>query len=911
MKKIHKRGMKRLGRQMLSLMLVAALVLGLIPESAYAAGTGGKSADGMVYTSRDCEITYKETNSWGNYVNVDVTIQNNGADTINPWKLLLQYDGTISNIWNADIDSSGQGEYIIAAKSYNAKLEAGKSVTFGFTAYGEESKPDIPLGISMEGTATEVSTEEKTTEQKTDGQETGSHTLPEKWRGLNYALFTSGDETLSFYTNETNIYGDVHSNKGFYYQGTSVKVDGTLEAAGIIDLKTASGKDCQQIGKQQEKAESLDMPDITNEVYAYCKEKGTIYDKTTDFNSDSIVMEKPVVVEGSAGFNATTFLGKGILYAKDSVTYNVGTLVTPEDSRVFIVAENGNITLNGSDITLNAVLYAPNGCVNINANHVTLNGRIIAKQVRINGTLININAGPYDFDMLDFLFKPEIELHFGGKKKENRKVTIDVEETLNTEYIIKEDTVWSITKDGSEVKDAYAVDKEASGACHKEMIFRKAGTYQVSVTVTTGKVDYTVTKELIIEKDLEPVAAFDLEQGYYSRDEKGQAKIIVKDASSSPDGDAIGQRIWTVYYDEDNNGEFTEQEASVYSDENETELVIDTDKVGRYKVVLTVVETFTDTIPKLITEDAYLKDDTAEYPAESCVFEVGNEAPKARLSVEKSKSADIVFTLGDTDKNTMDTYNAKAEALKKILKEKGVDAKIDAVSTSTLTAQDTFAWKEYDHYNYSDRWLPALEKHILYEGDDIKMMGYSEAAIKDFLYVPDDNPGQKTFEFDLQRDYNNWHSMEGGGFLFNTTVNKEENIMKGFCILVTASGLKLVQIKCKDLKQFCDGGYDWVQYAGRIMRTFPMRNLYDLHHFKIIVDEKSVSVWDGDTLIIDNFVLPDNDYGYGFGPITSHGRHSCEQQSYFTFKNITMQTMTGSSLSDIVAGYEWRPGASH
>lgn len=685
MKNIKTSKIKTCGRRLLSFVLVTALMLGLIPERAYAAGTQSRPAGEAVYTSGDCDITYKETNTWGNYVNVDVTITNNGDVTIDPWKLLLQYEGTISNIWNADMESSKEGEYRIAAKSYNAKLEAGKSVSFGFTACGETQKPDVPLGISMEGTVSETPAEEKTTqeEQKTAEQEAGgagqgetggkeessttqeestgkgetekpaggttqnegSYTIPEKWQGLNYALFTSGGETLSLYTNETSIYGDVHSNKDFYYQGTSIKVDGTLEAAGSIDLKTASGADCQQVGRQQEKAGSLEMPDITKEISAYCKEKGTVYDGTTDFNSDSIVVDKPVLIEGSANFNATSFLGKGIVYAEDSVTCNVGTLATPEDSRVFLAAGNGNITLNGSDIALNAVLYAPNGCVSINANRVTLNGRIIAKQVRINGTLINIHAGAHDLDMLDFLFKPEMELSFAGNKKENRKVTIDVEGISDTESIIREDTVWNITKDGSGAEDACAVDEEASDVFHKEMIFREAGTYEVSVTVTTGEVDYTVTKELVIEKDLAPVAAFSLEQGYYSRDEKGHAEIIIRDASSSPDGDAIGQRIWTVYYDGDNNGEFTEQEASVCSDGNETELAIDTDKVGKYKVVLTAVETFTDTIPKLLAEDAYLRDDTSEYAAEVCVFEVGNEAPEARLTVEKSKSADIVFTL--------------------------------------------------------------------------------------------------------------------------------------------------------------------------------------------------------------------------------------------------------------------------
>jgi len=39
--------------------------------------------------------------------------------------------------------------------------------------------------------------------------------------------------------------------------------------------------------------------------------------------------------------------------------------------------------------------------------------------------------------------------------------------------------------------------------------------------------------------------------------------------------------------------------------------------------------------------------------------------------------------------------------------------------------------------------------------------------------------------------------MEGGGFLFNTTVT--ENTIKGFCVLVTSNGLRLAEIKETDL----------------------------------------------------------------------------------------------------------------
>ncbi|MGN0368088.1 MAG: hypothetical protein ACI4EK_04835, partial [Wujia sp.] len=431
-------------------------------------------------------------------------------------------------------------------------------------------------------------------------------------------------------------------------------------------------------------------------------------------------------------------------------------------------------------------------------------------------------------------------------------------------------------------------------------------TYTVEVTVSTGKADYTVSKEIVIVEDMSPVAGFELDSDYYRRNEEGFATVDIKDRSTSLDGDTIGQRVWTIYYDENNDGAFDECEASILNDGNETEITFETEKVGKYKLVLHIVETFDDTISKLLDENAFLSDDTAESTEQQSVFEVGNEAPLVDLCIEKSKSVDVVFTVGDTDKDSMDVYNAKAKSLSDLLVDKGIDAKVETVSTSTYTAQDTFAWKEYGHND-----CDGLKEHIMYKDSSIIMEGYYSLAIKDFLYIANDSPGQKTFEFDLQKDHTDWHSMEGGGFLFNTTVDEENNTIKGFCILVTRWGLKLIRIDCDNLQGFRDGSYYWMQYAGEILQTVPIANIYDNHHFKIVVDNKKISVWDGETLSFDNFILPDNDYGYGFGPITSYLSHACGQRSAFTFQNICMQTTSGNSLSDIVDGYGWRPGASH
>lgn len=210
---------------------------------------------------------------------------------------------------------------------------------------------------------------------------------------------------------------------------------------------------------------------------------------------------------------------------------------------------------------------------------------------------------------------------------------------------------------------------------------------------------------------------------------------------------------------------------------------------------------------------------------------------------------------------------------------------------NTLTAQDTFAWTEYDHYNYDDYYLPTLPKHIQYNGDDIKMVGYSRDPFKDFLIVEDDNDSRKILTFDIQRDSNNWHTMEGGGFLFNASVR--ENILSGFCVLITQYGLKLVEISEANLDEFRNGSKRNVQNYGKLLGTYPMSNLYAEHHIKIEVNNSVVSLWDGDILLIDKFELPENDYGYGYGPIISHTSHSCSQQSYFTFSNIVMSNVTG------------------
>ena len=508
-----------------------------------------------------------------------------------------------------------------------------------------------------------------------------------------------------------------------------------------------------------------------------------------------------------------------------------------------------------------------------------------------------------------------MDIRVEGSLKVNRKITLDLDIEGETDRLNKENTEIIITKEGGETQDAAVrYDEDAAAWNHRELLFKEAGTYKITAVATDGTDEFPVTKIISIAEDMAPVPDFDfdVENRTYIRDEKGTAVVNLTDASASEAGDTITERIWKLYYDADQDGTYTEEELVDTKKGNETKIKYSLQNVGKYKVSLRIQEHFDDTIESLIDGTEYLRGDTGEKPEEEVVFEITNQAPSSSMSIQKSRTADIIFTVGNADGETLEQYAAETGKVQEYMEQQGIHAKVSTVSTSALTAQDTFAWKEYDHYNYKEGSHPALEKHIIYDGDDIVMLGYPHSAIKDFLYVEDNDSSRKVFEFDLQRDKTNWHSMEGGGFLFNTVVSDEENYIQGYCVLVTQSGLKLIQINKADLQKFRDGEYSSVADAGRLLQTFRMKNLYDEHHLKMIVDKNILTVYDGDTLLVDQYVLPDDEVeAYGYGPIISHSLHACSQQSYFTFKNIVMQTIKGESLSDVVNGHDWTSGTNH
>lgn len=258
---------------------------------------------------------------------------------------------------------------------------------------------------------------------------------------------------------------------------------------------------------------------------------------------------------------------------------------------------------------------------------------------------------------------------------------------------------------------------------------------------------------------------------------------------------------------------------------------------------------------------------------------------------QSDKKGEVIFNSAEVGMNTIKiSYDGYEPIYSQIMvkKNKTVSKKIYLLSAIT-----NFKWKKYDHYYYKQPYIPPLSKHIIFDSEGIKMLGYTKDPLKDFLITNDINKGnkngldQKYLSFKIKKDKNNWHTMEGGGFLFN--IQKNNNKISGYCIIVTQSGLKLYEIKNIDAQDFSDGKLGNISKVGNLLGQYKMGDVLLQHKISMRVTNKNMSLWCDDKVLIDNYKLP-HQYGYDFGPITSHSKHDCSQQSYFTFSDIQMSS---------------------
>ena len=161
-------------KSIIALLLCITLTLGAVPQVANAMPGSNIAQEMKEFIFDNVKCKYTEVSSWGSSVNAEIVIENKSDEPIYNWSIDFDYNGTIDNIWNADIKENSDGYYMIKSKDYNAVIRPNSSVSFGLIAHGETEKPSIPENINIYDENGLLFSDDSSEENTTEKDETSS-----------------------------------------------------------------------------------------------------------------------------------------------------------------------------------------------------------------------------------------------------------------------------------------------------------------------------------------------------------------------------------------------------------------------------------------------------------------------------------------------------------------------------------------------------------------------------------------------------------------------------------------------------------------------------------------------------------------------------------------------------------------
>ncbi len=107
-----------------------------------------------IFVGNNYRVTFTLTSNWDTGYNANVKLENTGDSTIQNWYLGFDYNNSITNIWNAEISSNEDVEYVIKNVGWNQDIDSGNYIEFGIS--GDHSFKGFPENYVLIGTSTEV-----------------------------------------------------------------------------------------------------------------------------------------------------------------------------------------------------------------------------------------------------------------------------------------------------------------------------------------------------------------------------------------------------------------------------------------------------------------------------------------------------------------------------------------------------------------------------------------------------------------------------------------------------------------------------------------------------------------------------------------------------------------------------------
>ena len=111
----------------------------------------GTIVDTIPPPKASASASFQVSNDWGTGFGGQITITNNQATPINNWTLAFTWDRTITEIWNAKVQSHSGNQYVITNVGWNSSIPGDGSVQFGFNGTTGNVGTDAPTNYVLNG----------------------------------------------------------------------------------------------------------------------------------------------------------------------------------------------------------------------------------------------------------------------------------------------------------------------------------------------------------------------------------------------------------------------------------------------------------------------------------------------------------------------------------------------------------------------------------------------------------------------------------------------------------------------------------------------------------------------------------------------------------------------------------------
>ena len=110
-----------------------------------------------VFESDNYRIIFTLISNWDSGYNANFKLENIGDSVIHNWYIKVKFDNCITNIWNAEVFTVEDEEYVIKNVGWNQDIAVGNCVEFGIS--GDNTFNGAPYNCELIGTSAIVSEE--------------------------------------------------------------------------------------------------------------------------------------------------------------------------------------------------------------------------------------------------------------------------------------------------------------------------------------------------------------------------------------------------------------------------------------------------------------------------------------------------------------------------------------------------------------------------------------------------------------------------------------------------------------------------------------------------------------------------------------------------------------------------------